>query len=100
MSASYAYTPAMWLSLLTAVLLLALASYRWHRRTVPGARVFTVTCLIAVPWMAVAAMEVAALDAADSGGRRAPDVGTGFGAGPQINGSGAGESERSKEADH
>jgi hypothetical protein len=49
---------------LTVLLLVALAAYSWRRRTVPGARVFAVTCLIAVPWVAGAAMEEAAVDAA------------------------------------
>jgi hypothetical protein len=35
-----------------------------RRRTVPAARVFAVTCLIAVPWVAGAVMGVAAVDAA------------------------------------
>jgi len=65
MTGDYAYTPQVWPSLLTVLLLVALAIYSWRRRTVPGARVFAVTCLIAVPWVAGAVMEVAAVDAAD-----------------------------------
>ncbi len=64
MTGDYAYTPPIWPSLLTVLLLVALAAFSWRRRTVPGARVFAVTCLIAVPWVAGAAMEEAAVDAA------------------------------------
>jgi signal transduction histidine kinase len=64
MTGDYAYTPQVWPCLLTVVLLVALAAFSWRRRTVPGARVFAVTCLIAVPWVAGAVMEVAAVDAA------------------------------------
>jgi len=41
-----------------------MAAFSWRRRAVPGARVFAVTCLMAVPWVAGAVMEVAAVDAA------------------------------------
>ena len=52
MTGSYAYTPQIWPSVLTVVLLVALAIFSWRRRAVPGARVFAVSCLIAVPWVA------------------------------------------------
>jgi len=64
MIGDYAYTSQIWPCLLTVVLLVALAIFSWHRRAVPGARVFAVSCLIAVPWVAGAMMEVAAVDAA------------------------------------
>jgi PAS domain S-box-containing protein len=64
MTGDYAYTPQVWPCLLTVVLLVALAAFSWRRRTVPGVRVFAVTCLIAVPWVAGAVMGVAAVDAA------------------------------------
>jgi aminopeptidase N len=48
MDGDYAYTPQMWPSLLTVVLLVALAIFSWRRRAVPGARVFAVSCLVAV----------------------------------------------------
>ena len=60
MTGDYAYTPPIRPSLLTVLLLVALAIFSWRRRTVPGARVFAVTCLIAIPWVAGAGMEVAA----------------------------------------
>ncbi len=62
MAGSYAYTPRMLPSLLTVVLLVALATYSWRRRTVPGARAFVVTCLIGVPCVVGTVMEVAAVD--------------------------------------
>jgi signal transduction histidine kinase len=62
---TYAYTSRIWPSLLTALLLIALAVSAWRKRTVLGARAFAVTCLIAVPWLAGVVMEEAAVDAAD-----------------------------------
>ncbi|HSR32033.1 MAG TPA: histidine kinase N-terminal 7TM domain-containing protein [Anaerolineae bacterium] len=62
MAGSYAYTPEIWPSLLSVVLLVALAVYSWRRRAVPGARALAASCLIAVPWVAGAVMEVAAVD--------------------------------------
>jgi signal transduction histidine kinase len=62
MTGSYAYTPHIWPSLLTVVLLAALAAYSWRRRAVPGALVFAVSCLVIVPWAAGSAMEAAAVD--------------------------------------
>lgn len=64
MDGDYAYTPQIWPSLLTVVLLVALAIFSWRRRAVPGARVFAVSCLVAVPWAAGSMMEAAAVDAA------------------------------------
>jgi len=64
MTSNYAYTPEIWPSVFTVLLMIALAIFSWRRRTVPGARVFAITCLIAVPWVAGAVMEVAAVDAA------------------------------------
>jgi PAS domain S-box-containing protein len=65
MSGSYVYTTPIWPSPVTVLLLVALAIFGWRRRAVPGARVFAVTCLFAVPWAAGCVMEIAAVDAAD-----------------------------------
>jgi signal transduction histidine kinase len=65
MSGSYAYTPPIWPSFLTVLLLVALAIFSWRRHAVPGARVFAVSCLLAVPWAAGSVMEAVAVDAAD-----------------------------------
>jgi hypothetical protein len=62
MSWPYAYTPAIWPSVFTVLLLVALSVYAWQRRSVPGALVFAVNCLIAAPWAAGSVMELAAVD--------------------------------------
>src|SRR5512136_2049796 len=62
MSWPYAYTPAIWPSVFTVLLLVALSVYAWPRRSVPGALVFAVACLIAAPWAAGSVMELAAVD--------------------------------------
>lgn len=64
MTGRYAYTPQMWLSLGTVVLLGALAIFGWRRRKVPGAIPFTVGCLFAALWAAGSFMEYAAADVA------------------------------------
>jgi hypothetical protein len=64
MTGSYAYTPQVWLSLLTVVLLVALAIFGWRRRNVPGAVPFTVGCLFAALWAAGSFMEYAVADVA------------------------------------
>ncbi len=51
MTWSYAYTPAIWPSVCTVLLLLALTAYSWRRRSVPGALPFTIYCLLAVPML-------------------------------------------------
>jgi signal transduction histidine kinase len=43
------YSPAIWPSLVTMLLLLTLAAYSWRRRSVPGALAFAISCLLAVP---------------------------------------------------
>lgn len=48
MSWTYAYTPQIWPSVLTALLLIALVVYSWHRRSVPGALPLAISCLLAV----------------------------------------------------
>ena len=48
MSWNYAYTPQIWPSVLTALLLITLAVYGWRQRSVPGASPFAISCLFAV----------------------------------------------------
>jgi signal transduction histidine kinase len=60
----YAYTPAIWPSVLTAVLLIILTVYAWRRRSVPGAIPFMFACLFAAAWAAGSVMEYAAVDLA------------------------------------
>jgi signal transduction histidine kinase len=59
---SYSYTPSIWPSVLTAVLLIILAVYAWRRRSVPGALPFTIGCLFAALWAAGAVLEIAAVE--------------------------------------
>jgi PAS domain S-box-containing protein len=47
MGGSYAYTPHIWPSVLTILLLLTLSAYSWQRRNVPGALMFMYSCLFA-----------------------------------------------------
>ena len=62
MTWNYAYTPSIWPSLITIVLLIALARYAWRRRSVPGALPFAVYCLICVPLLVGKTMEYLAVD--------------------------------------
>ena len=57
-------TPTIWPLLLTILLFLALATYSWRRRNVPGALPFTIACLFGAAWMASFMMEYAAVDLA------------------------------------
>jgi signal transduction histidine kinase len=63
MSFSYAYTPQIWPSVITALLLFALTVYSFRRRSVPGALPFSFALLFGVLWMVGASLEVAAVDA-------------------------------------
>jgi hypothetical protein len=58
----YSYTPYIWPSALTVLLLIGLAVYSGRRRTVPGALPFMLACLFCVLWAAGAGLEVAAVD--------------------------------------
>jgi PAS domain S-box-containing protein len=60
---TYAYTPAIWPSLLTTALLIVLAFYSGRRRSVPGALPFMIACLISAVWTFGSIMEIAAPDA-------------------------------------
>lgn len=64
MAWGYAYTPYVWPSFLTVILLLVLAGYGARRRGVPGALTFAIGCLFAALWAAGALMEYAAVDVA------------------------------------
>ena len=60
MTSNYAYTPSIWPSVFTLLLLIALVAYSCNRRSVPGATPFMVACLFAAAWAAASLMEVAA----------------------------------------
>jgi PAS domain S-box-containing protein len=62
MSMSYAYTPHIWPSVFTALLLIALAFYCMRRRSVPGALPFAIGSLFGALWVAGSIMEAAAVD--------------------------------------
>ena len=62
MDSHYAYTPHIWPSFLTVLLLIALAVYSGRRRSVPGALPFTIGCLFAALWAAGSMMEAAAVE--------------------------------------
>ena len=62
MTIKYAYTPEIWPSVFTVLLLIALAVYSGRRRSVPGALPFMIAGLFAAAWAAGSVMEVAAVD--------------------------------------
>jgi signal transduction histidine kinase len=62
MVSNYAFTPNIWPSIITVLLLIALAIYGGRRRAVPGALPFMVSCLFAALWAAGLLMEYAALE--------------------------------------
>jgi PAS domain S-box-containing protein len=61
---TYAYTPQIWPSVLTVMLLISLSIYSGHRRSLPGVTPFLIGCLFAAAWAAGNVMEVAAQDLA------------------------------------
>jgi PAS domain S-box-containing protein len=65
MAWEYAYTPEIWLPLGTILLLLSLATYSWRHRSVPGALVFAISCLLSMFWMTGSLMQVLAVEIAD-----------------------------------
>ena len=62
MNWQYAYTPAIWPSILTIMLLTVLAVYAWRRRNLPGALWFVIYCLLALPILAFHVIEYLAVD--------------------------------------
>lgn len=61
MISNYAYTPAIWPSFVTVLLLIVLSIYSRPRRSVPGALPFAIGCLFAALWAAGSGMEAAAV---------------------------------------
>jgi signal transduction histidine kinase len=64
MTWNYAYTPAIWPSVCTVLLLIVLADYSGRRRSVPGATPFMIACLLSAAWAVGGLLEIAAVDAA------------------------------------
>jgi len=65
MTWNYAYSPDIWPSLFTVLLLIALAVYAGRRRSVPGVLPFAIGSLLAAVWMAGSSMEIAAVNPSD-----------------------------------
>ena len=63
MNGQYAYTPQIWPSVFTVILLIALAAYSLRRRSVPGALPFAIGCLLVVPLTVSQVMTYLAVDA-------------------------------------
>ncbi len=62
MNWQYAYTPHIWPSIFTIMLLTVLAGYAWRRRNLPGALAFVIYCLLALPILAFHVIEYLAVD--------------------------------------
>src|SRR5512136_631592 len=62
MIGAYAYTPAIWPSIFTIILLTVLAVYAWRRRNLPGALWFVIYCLLSVAFLAAKVIEFLAVD--------------------------------------
>jgi PAS domain S-box-containing protein len=62
MDSHYAYTPHIWPSFLTVLLLIVLAVYSGRRRSVPGALPFAIASLFAALWAGGSMMEAAAVE--------------------------------------
>ena len=63
MNGQYTYTPQIWPSVITVILLIALATYSLRRRSVPGALPFAIGCLLVVPLTVSLVMTYLAVDA-------------------------------------
>jgi len=59
---SYQYTPAIWPSIFTVLLLTVLAIYAWHRRDLPGGSWFVIYCLLSLPILVFHVIEYLAVD--------------------------------------
>ena len=58
----YQYTPAVWPSFVTVILLTVLAVYAWRRRKLPGALPFVIYCLLSMAFLAPKVIEFLAVD--------------------------------------
>lgn len=58
----YRYTPAIWPTIFTIMLLTVLAVYAWRRRNLPGASWFVIYCLLGVLFLAAKVIEFLAVD--------------------------------------
>lgn len=62
MNQQYAYTPVIWPSVFTIVLLTVLAVYAWRRRNLPGALWLVIYCLLSLLFLAPKVIEFLAID--------------------------------------
>jgi signal transduction histidine kinase len=62
MLGSYQYTPVIWPSIFTIMLLAVLAVYAWHRRNLPGALVLVIYCLFSLLFLTAKVIEFLAVD--------------------------------------
>ena len=58
----YQYTPAIWPSIFTVILLTVLAVYAWRRRNLPGALWLVIYCLFGLLFLAAKVIEYLAVD--------------------------------------
>jgi PAS domain S-box-containing protein len=58
----YAYTPHIWPSVFTIILLTVLAVYAWRRRNLPGALWLVIYCLLGLAFLAAKVIEFLAVD--------------------------------------
>jgi PAS domain S-box-containing protein len=58
----YQYTPAIWPSVFTIMLLIVLAIFAWRRRNLPGALWLVIYCLLGVIFLAAKVIEFLAVD--------------------------------------
>lgn len=63
MLSNYSYTPGIWPSLVTVLLLILLAIFSGRRRSVPGALPFMIACILSAFWAFGSVMEIAAVEA-------------------------------------
>jgi len=62
MSGSYQYTPVIWPSIFTVILLTLLAVYAWRRRNLPGALWLVIYCLFSLFFLTAKVTEFLAVD--------------------------------------
>ncbi len=62
MNWQYEYSPAIWPSIFTIVLLIVLAVYAWRRRDMPGALWLVVYCLLGMAFLTAKVIEFLAVD--------------------------------------
>jgi len=62
MTGTYAYTPVIWPSIFTVMLLTVLAVYAWRRRNLPGALWLVIYCLFGLTFLAAKVIEFLAVD--------------------------------------